>query len=198
MPACHSDLLNICPSGGHPSLSVGSLSCFFLCLLWCQASFKLGSSEGSLHAEKCHQIYICFQLSSLCARKQLPHPEGTELPLSPTLVIFQDPSLGSAWLQASESILCFPPPAGEGALGGPRQPASPTGTLSEQVSSLQLRTVWLLLGEIAEALSFNLLQGQPHDRCNLGLKCFDQTTAFENAVYFFPLAVHRRAQPLSI
>ena len=50
-----------------------------------------------------------------------------------------------------------------------------------------------LRGDIAEALSLNLLQGQPHDRSNSGLKCFDQTTAFENPVCFFPSAVPKRA-----
>lgn len=79
----------------------------------------------------------------------LPHPEGEELPLSPTPVIFKGPSLGSAWLQASQIIRLFPLPAGEGALEGtgswPPQLASLVGTHSEQASSLQLWTLWLLV-----------------------------------------------------
>ena len=125
----------------------GSLSSF-RSLLWYQASFRLGSLEERLPAEKCHQIYICFLLCTLGARKLTSPPQGREAVTLPSYVTFQGPSLGSVWLQASESTSPFPSLAGEGArfvCGGAQAATSPTYTHSEQVSALQLRTVWLLM-----------------------------------------------------
>lgn len=62
---------------------VFSASFLGLCLLSCQALFKLGSSEGRLPAEKCHQIYICFLLSSLHARKHTSPPRERGAALLP-------------------------------------------------------------------------------------------------------------------
>lgn len=39
----------------------------------------------------------------------LPHPEGEELPIFPAPVVFQGPSLSSAWLQDRNAVLPFPP-----------------------------------------------------------------------------------------
>ena len=63
---------------------------------------------------KCHKIYICFLLCTLSVRKLTSPAQGREAVTLPSYVIFQGPSLGSVWLQASESTSPFPSPAGEG------------------------------------------------------------------------------------
>lgn len=171
-------------SRGCPSFLLPQSFFFSLPLLWYPASFKRGSSEGGPHAEKGHQIYICFLLSSLGARKHTSPPSrrGAGTPLCTTRL--QGPSLGSAWLQQCRPILASPPLQVREPPGTRSRPASLHRTSLRAGFSLQLRTVWLLAGEIAEALSMNLLQRQSHNRFryDLGLKCFDQTTAFENSV----------------
>lgn len=173
----------------------GSLSSF-LSLLWYQASFRLGCLEERLPAEKCHQIYICFLLCTLGARKLTSPPQGRGAVILPSSVTFQGPSVGSVWLQASEPTSPFPPPAGERALVCvwwspgrhlPHRHSLRTGFRSPAPDSLAPHVGKLLRHYL------NLSQGQPHDRYNLALKCFDQTTAFANPKHFFPSAVHRRA-----
>lgn len=142
-------------------------------LLWCQALFRLGSLGGRLRAGKCHQICICFLLSPRGAvpGNALPHPEGQELPPA----VGQGPCLPSA----------CPPCSRRGGLGL-RQAGSPAlaqGRSCPSSSRQPGSSHW----ETARAVSLDLLQGQPRGRFryNLGLKCFDQTTAFESPCVSF-------------
>lgn len=191
--------LIICTSRGHPSLSGR-----FPILLFPVCFDARLPSNLALQKRGCTQRNVIKYTFAFCSvpsvpGSTLPHPEGEDLLLSPAPVIFQGPSLGSARFQTSESILPFPPPAGVGAFGrggcvgrtGSRPP--PLALTQNRFPPCSSGQPGSLHGDIAEALSLNLLRGQPHDRSNSGLKCFDQTTAFENPVCFFPSAVHKRA-----
>lgn len=112
-PACSRHPRFLGPQGviGVNTLPPLLQSFFFLCLclLWYPALFKCGSSEGRPHAEKCHQIYICFLFSSLGARNHTSPPSrrGAGTPLCTARL--QGPSLGSACLQQRRPILASPP-----------------------------------------------------------------------------------------
>lgn len=161
---------------GHPGLFPGPVLFLFLCsgARLCSDSGSLG---GRLHAGKCHQICICFLLSPRGARKCSSPPGGTGAAAccgpGPLSDIRLSPLCLQEWLGAQAGQL----------------PSACSG----QVLSLQLGAAWLLALETVQALSLDLLQGQPHGRFryNLGLKCFDQTTALKARVFLS--AVHRRA-----
>ena len=168
-------LINICTSRGSPSLS-GRFPILFPLSALVSGFIQTWLFGREAAAEKCHQIYICFLLCTRSARKLTSPPQGRGAVTLPSYVTFQGPSLGSVWLQASESTSPFPPPAGEGALvcvwwspGSylPHRHSLRTGFRSLAPDSLAPRVGKLLRHYL------NLSQGQPHDRYNLGLKCFN-------------------------
>lgn len=108
------NVTSLCPSPLFPgailaSFSPSPFSFLCLCLLWYPALFKCGSLEGRPHAEKCHQIYICFLFSSLGARNHTSPPSrrGAGTPLCTARL--QGPSLGSTCLQQCRPIFASPP-----------------------------------------------------------------------------------------